>query len=854
MAEDNQTVLCGGTLLILLSQHKKGNCRNRPHGGDVSDGTSDSALLWNLCEALYPICKSKKNSRKNVYQGPKSTPTNDKKFLDNIKNQVGEYKMCNQNSVSLIPLTEGGIIDHLSFGKIGTSYFEAQEKMKRFVIDKIAHDHYSQNLLAAAIIETIMNDESIKENEVFFCLKNSPFKMQKKDLRNAINLDLPSLLIGASYYIFTKNVINTTGKKTVDKWLKKETSKNDKTNYQFSSDIGIRLADEKPNLVKIPYYGPDDDNPSDSLKDISVKIIKQNYEKLNTFLDIYEQKEFVDIFVCNDISPKNNSKKITNVTLQKLMDYSKFILLTGAPGIGKTMMLRHLLLDACNEFKFIGKLPIYISLWDYQNSSEELSAFFFRKYQSIGRFGEYDEFLIDLDKGAFIFLLDGLDEIPENLFFSFTEKFSDFASKYFGNMFIVTSRNEGNTTYLSKFLTFEICPFRKEQALSLIEKLSAKNTNTELKDLLEKDIELTYDFFTLTPLFLTLMIKNYSEFKDIPKTQHIYFDQLYNVLFRELEKSKGHDKRILLTGLNAKQFETIFSEFCAISFLDDKISFTDYEFDKYFEKINQQLIKTDHYIDPADFRDDLTETLGLMVREGNQIRFWHKSFQEYFCALYYYKLPIGNLKERCLFFEKMDGKPVIDNAFTIYRSMVSENEFDAYVMVPYESYLVTKCLKENGYWTFLCKEYQTISYNENDIVLNPFSSLYKEIFFDKNQNFVYGNCYHFPQHNEFLMDTWVKYREGYCNPDCIYKDRFGMTCYYIKRNEINIEDLSCLCRSNYSEDDIVRKEYTIDFATVIAEPKRYKDLIEYLEKDDFVLMKEYRELLEEYKTILRAFL
>ena len=732
MSADNQTVLCGGTLLVLLCQHKNKQS-NRSSGGNISEGNSDSAMFWNLCNALESLPSLK----------------DDKSFINNLKTQIREYKLCKQNVVSLIPMTTRKMRDYFSYDTTDHKYVVARKKMNRFITDNINKNHCDQNLLAAAIIETIMNDVSIKDDEVFYCLEKYPHRIQKKDLYNAKNLDLSSFLLGIVYYIFTKHINNITGKKTIDKWLKKETSQNGKVKYQFSSDIGIRLANEKPDLVKISdnQSEMDDDNPNDfdSLKKLSVVHIKQNYEKLNTLLNIYEQKEFADIFVCNDISPKNDAEKITNVTLQELTGYSNFILLTGAPGIGKTMMLRHLLLDACNEFEITGKLPIYISLWDYQNPSEELPAFFFRKYQSIGKFGEYDEFLLDLEKGAFIFLLDGLDEIPENLLFSFTEKFSDFVSKYFRNIFIVTSRNEGNTTYLSKFLTFEICPFRKEQALSLIDKLSAKEINAELKDTLEKDIEMTYVSFTLTPLFLTLMIKNYSEFRDIPKTQHIYFARLYNVLFRELEKSKGHGKRNLLTGLSAKQFEMLFSEFCAISFLDDKISFTDYEFDKYFEKINQQLIKTDHLIDPADFRDDLIESIGLLVRDGDHIKFWHKSFQEYFCALYYSKLPRENLKDRRLFFEKMDGKPLIDNAFTIYKSMISENDFDEYVTIPYESYLITKCLKENGYWTFLCKEYQTISYDENIIVINPFSSLYKEIFFEENQSIIYGNCYHFPK-------------------------------------------------------------------------------------------------------------
>ena len=46
-------------------------------------------------------------------------------------------------------------------------------------------------------------------------------------------------------------------------------------------------------------------------------------------------------------------------------------------------------------------------------------------------------------------------------------------------------------------------------------------------------------------------------------------------------------------------------------------------------------IRSDRFIHPKDFLKDLTDNLCIMYIEGENIYFIHRSFQEYFAALFF---------------------------------------------------------------------------------------------------------------------------------------------------------------------------------------------------------------------------
>ena len=96
-----------------------------------------------------------------------------------------------------------------------------------------------------------------------------------------------------------------------------------------------------------------------------------------------------------------------------------------------------------------------------------------------------------------------------------------------------------------------------------------------------------------------------------------------------------------------------------------------------------------------------------MFYENGKYHFTHRSFQEYFCALYFSKQKDKNLKRIGDFFENKNRRHYSDQTFNMLYDMIPE-KIEEYIFSPFLQSLFEMCDAENGYWTFLEKLYPMI--------------------------------------------------------------------------------------------------------------------------------------------------
>lgn len=825
MDDKMKTILCGGTFFYLLSQVKK-------------KGLGEVDLFCNL----YKVLDLKLGSVNN----------------DAVKRDISKFKFCKQNNTPSLGPTirkaKDDLNDNLQKFKDSQKrnaipstlaiYSKLLPRMKQFIFNSLVKDRERLDWLVKALLETIKNDD-IADDTMFFIVDKKPFYKTKKEMLVEQHFDFALFLLGVFCYTLQNDVDNTTGKETILNWRKTQLDKIGRPRYYFSSDIGKSW----PVTIFVTYKFATSNDESDTTTSENtldanyISRVAENCRSMKSFFYVNKPTKFTEYYVCNDVVSKDEPYYIiSNLSVVDLSAVSDHILITGSTGTGKTMMMRHLALDACNQFDTLKKYPIHVNLLNY--NGENLTDFFFGYYNGFSHSDDKLGFEKNIDNGNFIFLLDGMDEISHAYIKEFDNKLHAFISRYAGNIFILSSRPIDNTGRYNKFTSFEILPFTKKQAKAMVDGIAAVEIRKQLKLMIDNDIDEEYSFWK-SPLLLTLMIKNFDEFKNVPTTQHIYYYEVYKTLYRQFDKSKGLEKRRFQTGLNEERLSDYFSEFCALSYMHDKLTFTNYEFDNIFYKISERA-KESNRVNASDFRDDLIENVGLLAYENGRIRFWHKSFQEYFCALYYAKCVKVDLKKYKVFFTKIEER-VDKNICSIYTNLVPEEKFDDYVIYPYESYLFETFLAGNGYWSFLSNIYHRILYNKDRAIIEPFSFLYKTIFYGENCNITYTNDLYLPYLDEFLYEKWVRSEDSYCESDCFFRNRFNLRCLLSRKGQTNIYPDQCKCRNKYSEPDVINKEYVIYFDDIYKNREKYKGLVEYLESDDFILKKEYKELLSEFQ-------
>lgn len=102
-----------------------------------------------------------------------------------------------------------------------------------------------------------------------------------------------------------------------------------------------------------------------------------------------------------------------------------------------------------------------------------------------------------------------------------------------------------------------------------------------------------------------------------------------------------------------------------------------------------------------------------MFYEGGKYHFTHRSFQEYFCAVYFSKQKDKYLQQIGDFFEHKRTRNYTDKTFDMLYDMIPE-KIQEYIFEPYLTQLFDECDSGSGYWTFLEKMYPILYYEKGD--------------------------------------------------------------------------------------------------------------------------------------------
>ncbi|MDO4464921.1 MAG: hypothetical protein Q4C57_10285, partial [Bacillota bacterium] len=370
----------------------------------------------------------------------------------------------------------------------------------------------------------------------------------------------------------------------------------------------------------------------------------------NTFS--YYSKEFIEMY---DFS----SEKMEDLHLDNFFDYGNKIVLIGAAGLGKSTTLNYLF---CNYEKIFGAnaLKLKIDLKEYAKDIVEdkrdiiwcLSTEFYKRIKRTRlQFADVESIIANfLDRGDCLVILDALDEIPtQAMRNTVRNEISSFCELYYLNRFIISTREVGylRNKFDDSFLHIKINEFNKIQ----IKKYSNNWFKTNYKQVGEFD-EFWQKFETevekskcsnliKNPIVLILALVIFDIEKNLPNRRVEFYKKCIDTFlvvredrkaaFQMTEKIKnilGDD--LVVPKIAHYKFEHVNE--------DARYKFTG-------EEVKKAIMDAIEVPDKINWREPVNQYTSYLVNRTELLRevdedrfdFAHKTFYEYFLAVYFSK-------------------------------------------------------------------------------------------------------------------------------------------------------------------------------------------------------------------------
>ena len=456
--------------------------------------------------------------------------------------------------------------------------------------------------------------------------------------------------------------------------------------------------------------------------------IREEYSAVKTFFDWKPYFDFDELFVCNDVmlqESRNNGRRkpMCDVTIKELRTAGSRLILYGIGGIGKSMMLRHLLFDAIDRIEEFNVVPFFICLRNYR-SGDTLEQFILG--QTKPKWPGLDAAVLRelLSGGKAVLLLDGLDEVRTCDFDVLRAQLNQIVQDYPECQFIMSSRPfDNHFSSYTQFRVAEVCGLRVEQVYELVDRVGFMEKNPErraaFKDLVNSKLYSKDAAFCKNPLLLTIMMLIYEQHRTIPTRRHEFYNEAFAVLFHRHDQNKDGFMRDLRSKLNETEFKDIFAEFCAKTYFREKFEFTKDQFIGIVSSLNAWR-KVKDRTGTDQFLIDACVNLCIMDECRTDYRFIHRSFQEYFCACWLRDKSDAQLTAKIDFFEAQQKRTMEDCVFSMLHEM-AEDRVEEHVILPVIERSLALQDGADGYWSYLMNQYPTVPYVEGKSVDMPFN-------------------------------------------------------------------------------------------------------------------------------------
>lgn len=414
------------------------------------------------------------------------------------------------------------------------------------------------------------------------------------------------------------------------------------------------------------------------------------------------ESQLNEFFVCNNIGTSSavfphriRGNYIENATLPKLRNFdrrgeTRDVILIGACGYGKTLMLQHLFLEAADHVSETGLLPLFAELRNYMAQSGDLVDFLVYTVQEFDRSFTREKMEDLLERGQAGILFDGLDEMDPLETNNFQRKLSELIHHYSNNQVIISSRQCSAISGIRNFTKLYIHPLNDDQTIQLIDKLLKDKEDSKAKETVLSFMDTTKGyvrrngFLATNPMLLTIMVRNYEKFRDVGERKVAFYEVMYEVLIKGHDEDKESFDRFFHSVGSSDEFTQVFREFCALAYMEGVFVFDHRSFERFFKHLkSKKELRNPSKFELSAFEHDVCATACMMYEQESGIFYIDPGFQDYFFAEFYYFEDTEPTKEmgRALWDRKIDSFRNLDALKMLYE--IAPEKVNVCIIQPY---------------------------------------------------------------------------------------------------------------------------------------------------------------------------
>jgi hypothetical protein len=330
----------------------------------------------------------------------------------------------------------------------------------------------------------------------------------------------------------------------------------------------------------------------------------------------------------------SNKKEYSEKVILESIKGNARLIISGMAGAGKSIFVKRAFTNSCKDL--FGRIPIYLELRRLNASeTQDLTDELHKSIQDQNHNFSRSQFEYALDSGIFLIFLDGLDELERSIEKSIIRQILNLSERHPQISIVVSSRPDDFTSW-NRFTEYRIQPLTQPLLIELINKISSYDSGkrelfiSKINDGLFE----SHKQFLSNPLIATMTFITFCCGNSIPSEIHAFYESAFNALASLHDGTKENFEREFYSGLSTVALKSSLSLFSVYTFQDQKYTMSR---TLTLEYIEDALKQSGYQAISESVLKDWQRAIGVIIRDGIDFTYIHRSFQEYFVAycMYY---------------------------------------------------------------------------------------------------------------------------------------------------------------------------------------------------------------------------